>query len=180
MPETTRLTLQVIGIIIIMFGAYYATAYIGKKASGRSSNKWFNRNARRLSSIRLVEQFAISRDKIFYIVEIAGKIYIIGATNQSMTLLDTLDVAQFDLSTAKMEEAMTQGEMATGGSNSKILNKLSSFISGNNSQASGTAAQNIDKQAAFADSMKSANEYETSEKRDARESEQSGNSEGEE
>jgi flagellar biogenesis protein FliO len=81
-----------IGIILIIVAAYYFTYYIGKKS--QMSNRQKGRN------IALLERFAISKDKSFCIVEIAGKVYIVGVTNQSITLLDTLDAADFSGSAA--------------------------------------------------------------------------------
>ena len=79
-----QVLLFIIGTIAIIAGAYYATAYISKlgtKMTGRKSGR----------HIILRERFALSKDKSFCIVEIHGKVYVVGITNQSMTLLDTLD-----------------------------------------------------------------------------------------
>jgi flagellar biogenesis protein FliO len=86
MPPT-RVFFSIVGIVVIIVGAYYATYYIGKKAQGTSRGR--NRN------IALLDRFAISRDKSFCIVQIAGKIYIVGVTNQTMTLLDSMDAEDF-------------------------------------------------------------------------------------
>ena len=72
-------------IILVIFAAYYGTYLFGMKSQGLSRGR--NRN------INLVDRFSISKDKSFCIIEIAGQIYIVGVTNQSMTLLDKLDSA---------------------------------------------------------------------------------------
>ena len=81
-----QVALFVIGTVLIIFAAYYATSYIGKlgmRMTGKKSGR----------QIVLRERFALSKDKSFCIVEICGKTYIVGITNQSMTVLDTLDGA---------------------------------------------------------------------------------------
>ena len=77
------------GIIIVIIGAYYVTYYIGAKTSGQGRRRIRNR------SIALLDRFSISKDKSFCLIEIAGKVYVVGITNQSMTLLDTLDAAEY-------------------------------------------------------------------------------------
>jgi len=79
----------IIGTIVILFGAYYVTYFIGTKASGQKIGTMRNRN------ISLHDRFAISRHASFCVVEIAGKIYIVGVTGNSMTLLDSLDAVDF-------------------------------------------------------------------------------------
>jgi len=89
----------IIGTIVILFGAYYVTYYVGMKASGQTRAGMKNRN------IRLIDRYAISRDKQFCIIEIAGKVYIVAAANNAMTLLDTIDAAEF----ARLAEDTTGG-----------------------------------------------------------------------
>ena len=154
MPEPVRVALSFIGIIIIIAGAYYATYYIGLKSSGvaRSRNKNRNRN------IALLENFAISKDKSFCIVEIAGKIYVIGVTNQSMTLLDTLEAESFADLPAERNNAAAHGIIPGGVYGGKIVNKLASFMAQRMGRPYGTAEDPGTRGETFADSMKIARE----------------------
>jgi len=89
------------GIIVIVFAVYFVTCFIGKKASGKSLNRLKNKN------IDLIDRFAISKDKDFLLIEVKGKVYLIGITNQTMTLLDTLDAAAFsETAVVQTNEAM--------------------------------------------------------------------------
>lgn len=88
----------IIGTVVILFGCYYVTYFVGMKASGRTRGNIKNRN------IKVVDRYSIARDKSFCVIEIAGKVYLVGITNNSMTLLDTLDAAAF----AKMLETNSQ------------------------------------------------------------------------
>ena len=113
-----QVALSIAGMVVIIVGAYYVTYYVGVKSSGLSRGR--NRN------INVVDRFAISKDKSFCIVEIAGKVYIVGVTNHAMTLFDTLDSEDF----AKIS---TQGEAMTrqgtpGGPLGGIKKGLKSFL----------------------------------------------------
>ena len=112
----------IIGTVVILFGAYYVTYYIGMKASGQTRAGLRNRN------IRLVDRYAISRDKQFCVIEIAGKVYIVGMTNQSMTLLDTLDAAAFAMLTEKTNENVPWSETPVGMYGNKLTKMVVSFI----------------------------------------------------
>jgi len=110
-------------IIIVIIGAYYATYYIGVKASGQTRGRLRNKN------INIIDRFAISRDKGFYLMEIAGKVYVIGVTNQAMTLLDTLDAAAFEKAAPERQE--TSGYQAadrSGNLKGRLTNKLAAFM----------------------------------------------------
>ena len=95
---------QVVSLVIVVafiFGAFYLRHYILRRMSGHGSVGARNKN------IAIVDRFAISRDKSFVLVEIAGKVYVVAMTNQSATLLDTLDAAAFSEAAAASRERNT-------------------------------------------------------------------------
>ena len=96
-----QVALSIIGMVIIIIGAYYVTYYVGVKSSGLSRGR--NRN------INMIDRFAMSKDKSFCIVEIAGKVYIVGVTNHAMTLFDTFDSEEFEKISIKGDTALRQG-----------------------------------------------------------------------
>jgi len=142
------------GVVVIIIAAYYATYYIGVKASGQSRSRIRNRN------INLIDRFAISRDKGFYLVEIAGKVYVIGVTNQSMTLIDTLDAAAFSEAAAERRDMGSKLVIPGGKFTNQIVTKLSSFMTEKTSNTRGDS-KTPDSES-FADSMKNAREKSTS------------------
>ena len=118
-----QVILFIIGTVAILFGAYFVTYYIGKKASGQNRLGLRNRN------IRLLDRFAVARDKSFCAVEIAGKVYIVGVTNHTMTLLDTLDAAAFAKLTEDNRSTATPWNMTPVGQyGNKLTRKLVAFI----------------------------------------------------
>ena len=129
--QPLQVTLFIVGTVIIIVAAYYVTYFIGVKSSGASRGR--NRN------INLLDRFSISKDKSFCLVEIAGKVYVVAVTNQSMTLLDTLDAATFAGTAAERGGAspwqVPGGRSAQGGRGApggkytaRMTNRLASFI----------------------------------------------------
>ena len=120
--DPLRVALSLAGVVLVILAAYYVTYYIGVKASGQSRGRLRNKN------INLIDRFAISRDKSFCIVEIAGKVYVIGVTNQSMTLIDTLDAAAFKETAAERRDTEMWPPMAGSGIKSRMTRRLAGFF----------------------------------------------------
>ena len=158
MQDPVRVALSLVGIVIIIIGAYYATYYIGKKASGQSRIRNIGRNRH----INLLERFAISKDKSFCIVEIAGKIYLVGVTSQSMTLLDTLSAEEFAELAAEGDDMALLNTMPGGLYGSKPVAKLASFIARRMGRTTGKERSMDAERETFADSMRAAHEKNTS------------------
>jgi len=110
------------GMLVIIFAAYYVTYYIGRKASGQSHGRLRNKN------INMIDRFAIAKDKSFCIVEIAGKVYVVGVTNQTMTLLDTLDAAAFSEAAAVQNTEILRPTIPGGKYTAGLTKKLAEFI----------------------------------------------------
>jgi len=120
--DPLRVTLSLVGVVLVIIAAYYVTYYIGVKASGQSRGRLRNKN------INLIDRFAVSRDKSFCIVEIAGKVYVIGVTNQSMTLIDTLDAAAFKETAAERRDTEMWPAMAGAGLKGRMTRRLAGFF----------------------------------------------------
>jgi len=114
----------IIGTIVILFGAYYVTYYISMKASGQTRAGMRNRN------ITIRDRYSIARDKTFCVVEIAGKVYIVGITNHTMTLLDTIDAAHFAKKTQENQSAAQTpwGQTPVGQYGNKLTRKVVAFV----------------------------------------------------
>ena len=118
-----RVILFIIGTIVILFGAYYVTYYVGMKATGQTRAGLRNRN------ITVLDRYAIARDKQFCVIEIAGKVYILGVTNHTMTLLDTIDAAVFAEMTKDSEDGVTPwGMTPVGQYGNRLTKKVVEFI----------------------------------------------------
>jgi len=141
-----QVTFSLVCVVLVIIGAYYATYYIGVKASGQSRGRHWNKN------INVIDRFAISRDKSFCLVEIAGKVYIIGVTNQSMTVLDTLDAAAFAEAAAERRDAVIQTSESGGRLRNRLTNRLAVFMA--ERMGKSPSAGSRPGGGSFADSMK--------------------------
>ena len=119
-PE--RVILSFIGIIIVLVACFYVTSYVAKRASGQT------RTGRRTGSINMLDRYAIARDKQFCIIESAGKVYLIGITNHTMTLLDTFDAAAFAELTENNDEPIPWNMTPVGMYGNKLTRKVVEFI----------------------------------------------------
>jgi len=146
-----QVILFIIGTIVILFGAYYVTYFIGMKASGQTRAGLRNRN------INLIDRYAIARDKQFCIIEIAGKVYIVGVTNHTMALLDTLDAAAFAELTEKDDENETPWNLTPVGQyGNKLTRKVVAFIAEKTGKTKQTSKVKKTGEPDFAESLKNA------------------------
>jgi len=169
-----QLVISLAGIVVVIVACYYATYYIGTKASGRGGVRNKGRN------ITILDRFSISKDKSFYIIEIAGKVYVVGITNQSMTLIDTLDPEAFAEQTAQKTGSQTWYTAPGGRLGGKIFNSLASFMAARTGKTRGTGDSADVGSGTFADSMNSAREKNASGQPDRDQAERTEDPDGEE
>jgi len=148
----------IIGTIVILFGAYYVTYFIGMKASGQTRAGLRNRN------INVLDRYAIARDKQFCVIEIAGKVYFVGITNHSITLLDTYDSEAFAKLTESNRDNTPWNMTPVGQYGNKLTRKIVEFIA----EKTGRIPQgnNEDGESGFAETLKEAQEKHDSEQDD--------------
>jgi len=139
-----------IGLIAIIFAAYYVTYFISLKATGQGKGRLRNKN------INIIDRFSISKDKSFFLVEISGKVYVIGITNQSMTLIDTLDAAAFKEAAAEHRDTPLWHAAPGGRFTGPMTRKLAGFMA--KSMGRTLETQEDAQRGTFSDSMKAARE----------------------
>jgi len=120
----------IIGMVVVLFGAYYVTYYVGMKASGQTRGGMRNKN------ISVLDRYAISRDKQFCIIEVAGKVYLVGMTNHTMTLLDSFDAATFAELTEENDDSLPWNMTPVGQYGNKLTRKVVAFIAKKTGKAS--------------------------------------------
>jgi flagellar biosynthetic protein FliO len=70
--------------VLVPVAAYYATRFlVGKTQTGNKK-----------AGMKLLDRLYLSRDKYILVVKIAGKGYVLGVTNQSVSPIDTLSQEQ--------------------------------------------------------------------------------------
>jgi flagellar biogenesis protein FliO len=78
--------LFIVGLAAIIAAAYFVTYFVGSRSLRVKSAR----------EIKLLDRFALSKDKAFYLVSVKGKVYFIAMANQSAALLDTFDGSEFE------------------------------------------------------------------------------------
>jgi hypothetical protein len=76
---------SIIGCVVIILGAYFATYYIGKQSIQSASGR----------GMKLRDRMSVSRDKGFYTIEAGGKVYLVAMTSHSAALLDSYPAEEF-------------------------------------------------------------------------------------
>lgn len=156
--DPLQVALSLAGVVLVIFGCYYVMYFVGTRAAGQSRS----RNAYRGRCINVLERFAISKDKSFCIVEIAGKIYVIGVSNQSMTIIDTLDADEFAQFNATRAESQPWHSMPGGYLGGRLTNKLASFIAQKIRKTPEAETRSNEDGSTFSDNMKAAREKDIS------------------
>ncbi|MGI5970221.1 MAG: FliO/MopB family protein [Oscillospiraceae bacterium] len=81
---------QVFGVlavmILVIFAAYYATRFLAVKSKGMGG---------KTRNFRLIDRFSIARDKEFILIAAGQTVYLIGVTNQNMTVIDKKEASEF-------------------------------------------------------------------------------------
>ena len=115
-----------IAIVIILALCYLVTRYIATRGSGGIGIS-------RSSYIRVIDRIGIARDKAILLLEVGGKILLVGVTNQEMTLLSTLD-----------ELKELEFEQRPAGRGSALKSMLGGGMRGGTAKMAKKNAQNID------------------------------------
>jgi len=76
---------SLIGVVLIIFLAYWCTKWLTKKYNSFSSGK----------HIKVLERCMISQDKILVLSRVKDKVYFMAITAQGVTTIDTWDSAEF-------------------------------------------------------------------------------------
>lgn len=72
-------------ICLVVFAAYYVTRFMAARARPNLGNR---------RGIRLLDRFALARDKMIVLVEVGEAVYMLGVTNQSINLIDTVELPE--------------------------------------------------------------------------------------
>lgn len=85
-----------LGFVLILYLAYFATKKMGKRLSVKGVG---NKN------IKIIESVTIGQNNALMIVETAGKILLIGVTQNGINLVSELDKDNLELSDKKSDNA---------------------------------------------------------------------------
>ncbi|MDR2664743.1 MAG: flagellar biosynthetic protein FliO [Oscillospiraceae bacterium] len=75
----------IVGFAAIIAAAYFVTYFLGARAFRLKQSR----------EIKIVDRFALSKDKALYLAQVRGRVYFIAMTHQSAALLDKFDSGEF-------------------------------------------------------------------------------------
>ena len=76
----------VIGSLVAIFLAYYATYFIAKRGSKIQSGR----------TLRVLDRASLSKDKMICVVSVRDKIYIVAMSDGAVTVMDTFDADEYE------------------------------------------------------------------------------------
>jgi len=75
------LVLAIIGIILVLFLTYYGTKWLSKKSGSGLRSKYMN----------ITDRMMLGQNKFLAIAEISGKYYLLGVTENNISILKELE-----------------------------------------------------------------------------------------
>ena len=84
--EPGEIVKLIVGAIVVILAAYYATYFVANRKIKRTPGRGIN----------VRERFSLSKDKMVCVVEANGKAYLVVVTNGGATLLDTFEAQEFE------------------------------------------------------------------------------------
>jgi flagellar biogenesis protein FliO len=72
-------------VCVVVLAAYFVTRFLASGARPGGQNP---------HSLKLIDRFAVSKDKMFVLISAGQSAYLVGVTNQAMTLIDTVDLSE--------------------------------------------------------------------------------------
>ena len=100
--------MQTIGLIVVLaviiFASYFVTKYVAARAGGRSGKTRY---------FKVIDRFSLSKDKMLVMVAVGQSVYVIGVTNQGMTLLDQKDLSDLPAEDELMRKSVFPNILST-------------------------------------------------------------------
>ncbi len=84
MNDTLWLTFSLMGIIIIIFGAFYFTKWFSKKIPAVNGSK-----------IKILDRAVIGQNEYIVVAKVGEKVFLLGVSGQSVNLIAELDPEEY-------------------------------------------------------------------------------------
>lgn len=101
-----QLWLALIGVVVVILGAYYATWIISKRAG----------QVRQGRAVQILDRFAVDKNKMFCLIAMGDAIYLVGLTDGAVTVIDHLTGEEADQIRATCEQAQQSNILQRGAS----------------------------------------------------------------
>lgn len=132
--------IDVVGVaavmLLVILASYYVTKFVSVKAGG---------SGRRARCLKVIDRFSVSRDKMFVLVAMGKQAYLIGITNQSMTVIDKQELSDLPLEDDQVRKPTGVHDFVSHLRNRSLKNKMgeSSSAEGQSFSSYFRDAQNV-------------------------------------
>lgn len=117
-------------MVAVIVGAYFTTKFISKKSGRMMRGRYIN----------VIDRLSVARDRQILLIEVAGKVMLIGISNQTVNILETFEKDEVDFAD---EKTQTDGKSAF----SKFTNFFSNAKNANENLRKARTQYRQDKQA---------------------------------
>lgn len=95
-------------MIAVLLGAYYTTKFISRKSTQSTKNKYF----------KIIDRIVVSKDKQIIMLEVGDKHFMVGITNQAISLIGTFENG----------EILKETENEKNSTNKGVVNFITSLV----------------------------------------------------
>jgi len=79
--DTGQMLLGVLGLVAVLFGVHYVTRLVAGKASQMQQGR----------AVRVLDRFAVGKDKMFCLLDMAGVLYLVALSEGAVTVVDRIE-----------------------------------------------------------------------------------------
>ena len=98
--ETIWSTIALLGVMVaVIIGAYFTTRLLSNRSNQLIKNKY----------IHIVERFFVAKEKQIMLIEVGGKFFLVGVSNQGINVIGTFDKDEIETETLENEDQSKQG-----------------------------------------------------------------------
>ena len=84
--DTGQMLLGFLGLVVVLIGCYYATTLVAGKARRMQQGR----------AVHILERFAVGKDKMFCLLDMAGVLYLIAMSEGAVTVVDRIEGERAD------------------------------------------------------------------------------------
>lgn len=101
--DTLTLFFSLLAVVFVLYLSYLFSKYMANKVN----------NVSKSSNIRILERVALSQDKGLVIIQVCGKYYLVGFSNNTIEILKELDESELNLPKSALKESFLDALQST-------------------------------------------------------------------
>ena len=99
-----QMLLGFLGLVAVLIGCYYATTLVAGKARRMQQGR----------AVHMLERFAVGKDKMFCLLDMAGVLYLIAMSEGAVIVIDRIEGERADTLRERCEPAQQSNLLAQG------------------------------------------------------------------